>query len=155
VPQLCSWSPLGWLTVSEEGGAIVALDWGRGCEEDETPLLLAACDQLAAWFAGERRDFDLPLAPAGTDFQQRVWAELGRIPWGTVRSYGAVAAAVGSSPRAVGTACGRNPIPIIVPCHRVVASGGRLGGYSGDEGVETKRRLLGMEGVRLPPTVAR
>lgn len=103
--------------------------------------------ELREYFAGERRDFTLPLAPSGTEFQQGVWAALRRIPFGDTRSYADLAREVGvpKGPRAVGQANGRNPIPVIVPCHRVLASGGKLGGYS--SGLEVKRWLLRHEGV--------
>jgi len=111
-----------------------------------------AADQLAGYFDGSRREFDLPLAPHGTPFQLAVWAELTRIPYGTTVSYGAVAAALGKSPvasRAVGLANGRNPISIIVPCHRVIGADGSLTGYGW--GVDCKERLLRHEGA---PAVA-
>lgn len=105
-------------------------------------MLARAAAQLAAYFAGERRDFDLPLAPQGTPFQQRVWDALLAIPYGAVRSYGDVARAIGrpAASRAVGAANGRNPIAIIVPCHRVIGASGQLTGYGG--GLPTKRWLL-------------
>src|SRR5690606_21932567 len=94
-----------------------------------------------------------PLAPAGSPFEQKVWAAMQRIPYGTTQRYGEIARLVGGVPRAVGVACGRNPIPIIIPCHRIIgtsASGNRLGGYSGRGGAETKQFLLGLEGAALP-----
>ena len=105
----------------------------------------AAREQLIAYFAGRRRDFDLPLAPAGTAFQQRVWAALRRIPFGETRSYGEIARELGSSPRAVGRANGTNPICVIVPCHRVIGADGSLTGFG--YGTELKRRLLEHEGA--------
>lgn len=103
-------------------------------------------DQLAEYFAGQRRAFDLPLDLRGTPFQRRVWGVLLNIGWGETRSYGEVAGLLGSpgAARAVGQACGANPVAIVVPCHRVVAAGGRPGGYSGGAGV--KRFLLALEG---------
>jgi len=144
MPQLSLHSPLGDLTLSEEDGAIVALDWGWGRDQGETALLRRARGQIQAYFDGALKDFDLELAPAGTGYQQRVWAALRAIPYGHVRSYGAIAAVAGGSARSVGGANGRNPIPIIIPCHRVVGSAS-IGGYSGGEGVDTKRYLLGLE----------
>ena len=141
-------SPLGSLIVSERNGSIVALDWGAAATESPTALLAIAAQQLDAYFYCDLRKFDLPLAPAGTPFQQLVWCELLRIPYGSTRSYAAIARDLDSAPRAVGGACGKNPIPIIVPCHRVLASGERLGGYSSPGGVETKRFLLQLEGAR-------
>ncbi|MCW8088137.1 methylated-DNA--[protein]-cysteine S-methyltransferase [Sabulicella glaciei] len=152
MPQLSLHTPLGEITVTEEEGAIVALDWGRGRDQEATPLLEAARDQLHAYFDGERTSFQLPLAPHGTAFQRRVWAALCRIPSGTTCSYLEVAREVGSAPRAVGQANGRNPIPIIIPCHRVIAADGGAGGYSGDGGLDTKRFLLALEAQSLSIT---
>ncbi|MFT8244357.1 methylated-DNA--[protein]-cysteine S-methyltransferase [Roseomonas sp. BN140053] len=145
MPQLTLHTPLGEITVSEEEGQIVALDWGRGRDQCVTPVLAAARDQLHAFFDGERAGFDLPLAPHGTPFQTRVWDAMRAIPRGETRTYGAVAQLLNSSARAVGVACGANPIPILIPCHRVVAANGALGGYSGDSGDATKRFLLRLE----------
>lgn len=109
-----------------------------------------AVAQLAEYFEGRRATFDLTLAPRGTEFQQRVWSALAAIPSGETRTYGAVAADLGSpgSSRAVGSATGRNPISIVVPCHRLVGSSGGLTGYAG--GLDRKRWLLDHEGVRTP-----
>jgi methylated-DNA-[protein]-cysteine S-methyltransferase len=105
----------------------------------------AAADQLDAYFAGERTTFDLPLAPRGSDFQQRVWAALLGIPYGATESYGDLAQRIGSpsAARAVGLANGKNPIGIVIPCHRVVGSNGSLTGYGG--GLDRKRQLLDLE----------
>lgn len=113
--------------------------------ERDDVALAAARDQLEAYFAGERRRFDLPLRLEGTEFQRRVWTELQRIPYGETVSYGQLAARIGApgASRAVGLANGRNPIAIVVPCHRVVAADGSLGGYAG--GVERKQYLLDLE----------
>jgi methylated-DNA-[protein]-cysteine S-methyltransferase len=142
MPQLSCLTPLGEVTVSEEDGAIVALDWGRGRDQQRTALLVRAVDQLQDYFDGRRSAFDLPLTPHGSTFQQRVWAALQAIPIGQTRSYGEIARLLGSSARAVGQANGANPIPIFIPCHRVLASGGALSGYSGGDGPSTKRWLL-------------
>lgn len=149
MPQLSLLTNLGDLTISEEGGVIVALDWGRGRDQQETPLLCRARDQLQDYFDGKRLTFDLPLAPHGSAFQKRVWAALCAIPPGETRSYADIARAIGSAPRAVGGANGANPIPIIIPCHRVVAADGSLGGYSGGDGPATKRYLLDLESRAL------
>lgn len=135
---------MGDLTVSEEDGAIVSLDWGWVRDQAPTPVLLRARDQLHEYFDGARQAFDLPLAPPGTAYRQRVWEELTRIPFGATRSYGEIAAKAGGSARSVGQANGKNPIPIIIPCHRVLASAG-MGGYSGGDGLSTKRYLLDLE----------
>jgi len=145
LPQLGLHTPIGDITVSEADGAVVSLDWGWGRDATaETPLLQRARAQLQAYFDGDLTDFDLPLAPAGTTYQQRIWQALRAIPYGETRSYAAVAAAAGGSARSVGQANGCNPIPIIIPCHRVVAAH-HLGGYSGGEGLATKRYLLALE----------
>jgi methylated-DNA-[protein]-cysteine S-methyltransferase len=144
LPQLSLHTPIGDLTVSEEAACIVALDWGWGRDQTETPLLVRARDQLHAYFDGSAVTFDLPLAPAGTAYRQRVWAALRRIPLGEVRTYADIAREAGGGPRSVGGANASNPIPILIPCHRVVATGG-LGGYSGGDGLDTKRALLDLE----------
>jgi methylated-DNA-[protein]-cysteine S-methyltransferase len=144
MPQLSFHTPLGALTLSEEDGAIVALDWGFGRDQSATPLLIEGRTQLQAYFDGTIETFTLPLSPAGTPYQHRVWAALADIPYGQTCSYAAIAARVGGSARAVGSANGANPIPIVIPCHRVVGSAG-LGGYSGGDGLETKRWLLALE----------
>ncbi len=146
MPSLSISSPVGALTLEEEDGAIVAISWGKDGLSNGSPLLTEAARQLDAYFAGELTDFDLPLAPAGSPFEQRVWAAMQTIPYGQTRSYGDLAGAVGSAPRAVGRACRKNPIPIVIPCHRVLARGG-LGGYSGEGGLVTKERLLALEGA--------
>lgn len=144
MPQLSLHSPIGDLTLSEEAGGIVALDWGWGRDQAETALLREARDQLFAYFDGALTAFDLPLAPAGSAYQRRVWQALRTIPYGQTLTYAAIAARAGGVARAVGQANGRNPIPILIPCHRVVAASG-LGGYSGGEGLDTKRWLLALE----------
>lgn len=145
MPQLSFHTPLGALTLSEEDGAVVALDWGFGRDQTQTKLLLEGRDQLQAYFDGELKKFSLPLSPAGTAYRKRVWQALCGIAYGHTVSYGALAARIGGSARSVGTANARNPIPIIIPCHRVVGSVG-LGGYSGGDGLETKTWLLALEG---------
>ena len=152
MPQLSLHTPVGDLTISEDGGAIVALDWGWGRDQTETILLASARDQLHAYFDGELREFDLPLAPEGTPYRQRVWLALQKIPFGATRTYGEIAALAGGSPRSVGTANGANPIPILIPCHRVLASNG-IGGYSGGDGLDTKRALLQLEAFSIPLTL--
>ena len=146
LPQLSLHSPVGDLTVSEENGAIVAIDWGWSRDQTETDLLREARLQLHDYFDGKRDRFALPLAPAGTPYQRRVWQALCDIPPGATRTYADIARVAGGSPRAVGGANGRNPIPIVIPCHRVVATTG-IGGYSGGEGLPTKRFLLALEGA--------
>jgi methylated-DNA-[protein]-cysteine S-methyltransferase len=117
-------------------------------------VLARAATQLAEYFAGARRVFDVPLAPRGTDFQQGVWRELARIPYGETRSYGELARVLGrpSASRAVGAANGKNPISILVPCHRVIAGSGALTGYAG--GLDAKRWLLAHEARARAPGLA-
>ena len=149
MPQLSLHSPIGDISVSEEDGAIVAVDWGWGSQQSETPLLCRARCQLHAYFDGELTGFDLPLNPAGTPYQRRVWQALCAIPYGETRSYLDIARVAGGSPRSVGQANGNNPIPIIVPCHRVLATA-HIGGYSGGDGLATKRWLLALEASAQP-----
>ena len=144
MPQLSLHTPVGDLTVSEADDQIVSLDWGWGRDQDETPLLCRARDQLQAYFDGERLGFDLPISPVGTPYRCRVWAALRAIPPGQTRTYQDIARAAGGSARSVGGANGANPIPILIPCHRVVATNG-IGGYSGGDGPPTKRYLLDLE----------
>jgi methylated-DNA-[protein]-cysteine S-methyltransferase len=143
-------SPLGPLTVFEDDGAVVAVEFGRAPGGEETPLLEEASRQLDAYFDGRLRDFSLPLAAAGSAFQRSVWAAIASIPYGETRTYGDLSTRLGSAARAIGGACARNPIPIIIPCHRVVGTGNRLTGYSGGEGIDTKRVLLALEVARVP-----
>ena len=112
-------------------------------------MLRRAREQLHAFFDGELTEFDLPLAPAGTEYRRRVWQALCAIPYGETRSYIDIARVAGGSARSVGQANGSNPIPLIIPCHRVVATT-HLGGYSGGEGLATKRWLLGLEARAQP-----
>jgi methylated-DNA-[protein]-cysteine S-methyltransferase len=145
VPQLSLHAPIGDLTVSEDDGAIVAVDWGWGRDQSATALLRRAAEQLFAYFDGAgAHGFDLPLAPHGTAYRRRVWQALGAIPYGETRTYAQIAHIAGGSARSVGQANHSNPIPILIPCHRVVAAAG-LGGYTGGEGLATKRFLLSLE----------
>lgn len=149
-------SPVGDLRVVERDGAIVAIEFspfrppadGRplGEERDDHPVLTEARRQLEAYFAGELTEFDLPLSPVGTVFQHRVWEQLRGIGYGETASYGQIAGRLGmtnAASRAVGLANGRNPIPIVIPCHRVIGANGTLTGYAG--GVERKQLLLELE----------
>jgi methylated-DNA-[protein]-cysteine S-methyltransferase len=127
----------------------VAVDWGWGRDQESGPLLLAAKAWLQAYFDGEIGPMTLPLAPEGTAYRQRVWSAICAIVPGETWSYQAVARCAGGSSRSVGGAMAANPIPILIPCHRVIGSGSRgrslIGGYSGGEGLETKRLLLDLE----------
>lgn len=138
-------TPTGPVTVEETGGAITRLTWGRG-GGGTSPLLAEAAAQLAAYFDRRLTVFDLPLAPTGGPFQQGFLAILRTIPYGRTRSYGEIARQMGAPARAIGQACGANPIPILIPCHRVLGASG-LGGFSGGVGVETKVALLRLEGA--------
>ena len=137
-------TPIGDLTIFEECGAIVALDWGWVLDQAPTPLLRRTVSQLAAYLDGDLTNFDLPLAPRGTAYQRAVWRALRDIPFGETRSYQEIATTAGGSARSVGQANGCNPIPIIIPCHRVVARS-HIGGYSGGDGLTTKVWLLNHE----------
>ena len=124
---------------------------GSASRTAATTLECRVADELLEYFAGTRTEFTVPLSPAGTDFQRAVWRALQQIPYGETRAYGEIAEAVGrpGAARAVGTANHRNPIPIIIPCHRVVGSNGQLCGFGGGLGV--KRRLLELEASHVPP----
>jgi methylated-DNA-[protein]-cysteine S-methyltransferase len=142
--------PIGQIVLEADDDVLIGLRLPNagslGRRDEETPILKEAATQLQEYFAGERTDFDLRLELDGTTFQREVWAELSRIPYGETISYGELARRVGrpKGPRAVGQANGKNPIAIIVPCHRVLAGNG-IGGYGG--GVAVKRALLALEGV--------
>lgn len=142
-------TPIGRITVVERDGMITSLSWRRGPEGEITPLLAETIDQLRGYFAKTRQAFDLPLAPAPTAEAQAARAAMIAVPWGATASYGELAARTGSSPRAFGQACGANSLPIIVPCHRVVASDGSFGFYSGGDGPRTTDWLLAHEGAAL------
>lgn len=142
--QLSLHTPVGDLTLSEDDGKIVSVDWGWARDQNATPLLKEAKRQLDAYFDGTLEKFDLPLKVEGTTFQKQVWREMLKIPAGRTRTYGDIAKRLNASAQSVGTACGRNRLPVIIPCHRVVGASG-LGGYSGAGGVETKIALLELE----------
>jgi methylated-DNA-[protein]-cysteine S-methyltransferase len=144
-------SPVGPLTLTGNAGALTAVRFGdpatigaSEAREDADPFA-SAVEQLSAYFAGERHEFDLAVAPTGTPFQISVWQCLLEIPYGETRSYGQLAARLGSpgASRAVGLANGRNPLAIVVPCHRVIGADGTLTGYAG--GMDRKRVLLDLE----------
>ena len=149
-------SPIGRIEIIARGDSIVGLTIERdgGLPHDSTPekknaVLATATRELAEYFAGKRREFSVPVSLAGTPFQKSVWDSLAAIPFGAVRSYGEVGMTTGraSAGRAVGGAVGANPVPIIIPCHRVLASDGRITGYSGGNGIPTKVWLLDHEGI--------
>ena len=150
-------SPIGPLTIVERDGGLAAIylvehahaPAPESLGERVDDALPEATRQLGEFFAGERTEFDLPLNAVGTEFQRKVWAALAEIPYGETRTYGEIAVELArpSASRAVGAAVGRNPISIVVPCHRVVGSDGRITGYAG--GVERKEYLLALEGAQI------
>jgi len=148
-------SPVGELRIVERDGAITAIEFSpfrdhdgrpRGARDDENAVLAEAVRQLRAYFDRDLKEFDLPLDPTGSDFQRSVWARLVTIGYGETASYGQIAKQLGKSnaaSRAVGLANGSNPIPIVIPCHRVIGADGTLTGYAG--GIERKQALLEIE----------
>lgn len=144
MPQAVFHSPHGPFAVVEEGGVITRIDWASR-RSDPTPLLCEACRQLGEYFDGLRRIFDLPL-DFGSGFQEQMRRAMAAIPYGETRTYGDLAKALGRPAQAIGQACGANPIPILIPCHRVLGANG-LGGFSAPGGVETKIALLKLEGA--------
>lgn len=146
-------SPFGRLRLEARNGALVSVAW-IGPEEPardgtDNDLLVEAERQLADYFARRRRSFTLPLEPAVGAFERSVLAAMSAIPFGETRTYGALAGELSAMPQEIGQACGANPLPVFIPCHRVVAAKGQLGGYSGGAGVETKAALLRHEGALL------
>lgn len=157
-------SPIGRIEIVGDGASVVALSIERdgSLPHDHLPelpdaVLDQAAEQLEQYFAGHRRDFDVPVNLAGTAFQLSVWEQLVDLEWGEVVSYGDLGRGTGraTAGRAVGGAVGANPVPIIVPCHRVLGSDGMITGYSGGEGIPTKSWLLAHEGIphRVPRSV--
>lgn len=148
-------SPLGCITIVQNGEAITHLHIGEmpvlspDAKQQTTPLLQEACRQLSEYFAKTRQTFDLPLAPAGTEFQRKVWGALCTIPYGQTRTYKDMAIAIGCPKgfRAVGLANNKNPIAILIPCHRVIGANGKMVGYAG--GLHLKKFLLELEGVPI------
>ncbi len=148
-------SPVGQLRLVARGGALTQIEFEpfrdgdgrpRGERDDTDPLLVEAARQLKEYFAGSRTDFDLPLAPHGSAFQQRVWEALRAVGFGRTATYGEIARRLGmtnAASRAVGLANGRNPIPIVIPCHRIIGANGMLTGYAG--GLDRKQILLSLE----------
>ncbi len=148
-------SPVGELRLVEQRGMLTMIEFSpfrdgdgrpRGDRDDAHPLLAEAVRQLTAYFARDLKEFDLPLAPVGSVFQQQVWTQLRDIGYGETASYGEIAQRLGrtnAASRAVGLANGSNPIPIVIPCHRVIGANGTLTGYAG--GLERKQLLLGLE----------
>ena len=150
-------TPFGALRIAGTGQGLTQVGFAEGeqlsrrepVRQQDSGLLTEAREQLREYFEGRRQRFSLPVAPAGTPFQQQVWQELQKIPWGTTTTYGEIARRIGQpkAVRAVGSANGRNPVAIVIPCHRVIGSDGSLTGYAG--GLGTKRFLLQLEGALL------
>ncbi len=139
-------TPLGSLTVFEDAEMLVALEWGEVPENRPSALLSLVREGLLRYFDGTPLPLDWPTNPGGTFYQRRVWDRIRRVPFGQTTSYGALAFELSSAPRAIAGACAHNPLPLIIPCHRVIAADGSLGGYSGGDGPETKAALLNIEG---------
>ena len=147
-------SPIGPITLHAGPDALTRVEIGSAADGGQAPsaagvhpVLSLAAAQLDEYFAGVRQDFDLPIELRGTEFQLQVWQALGAIPYGQTLSYGELAEQVGrpGAARAIGGAVGANPLPIVIPCHRVMGKDGSITGYSGGDGVSTKRRLLDLE----------
>lgn len=145
----CYKTVMGEITIIDNGEAIIELDFGNNLNKEieikETQLIKEAKEQLEEYFNGERKEFHLPLEPKGTEFQKQVWRALRKISYGTTKTYKEIAVEVGNEKacRAVGMANNKNPIPIIIPCHRVIGSNNKLVGYAG--GLELKEKLLSLE----------
>ena len=139
----------GTLTVRATKEAIINITFETGADSIPNEITQKACSELDEYFRGKRKNFDLPLQTNGTDFQKQVWNELIKIPAGKTISYGQIAKSIGKpkAARAVGGAVGSNPIAIVIPCHRVMATNGAITGYSGGEGIKTKKLLLDIETV--------
>lgn len=144
-------TPVGPVTIQADAGRITRLRFAAdGPDDSDDPLLEEAARQLEAYFSGQRHQFDLPLNAEGPTHHQAVWDAMCRIAYGETRTYGDIAEEIGSNARAVGTACGANPIPIFIPCHRVIGKDGKLVGFSGGDGKKTKAKLLDREAPALP-----
>lgn len=149
-------SPLGRIALQSEGSAVTRLEIATdgvlstdGLPDSPTTVLTRAASQLAEYFSGKRKDFTVPVSVTGTPFQEAIWKQLSEIPFGAVRGYGELGRATGrpTAGRAVGGAVGANPVPLLIPCHRVLASDARITGYSAGNGIPTKVWLLDHEGI--------
>lgn len=150
--KLAMTSPFGRLVLMADDAAITRIRWDETMAapaETSSAVLQEARRQLDAYAQRRLRDFDLPVRADGTGFQQQVWALMQQIPYGQTMTYGEMATRLGGIAREVGSACGSNPIPIVIPCHRVVGGGGRMTGFSGGRGVDSKAQLLAHEGALL------
>lgn len=147
--QLSVHSPIGDLTISEENEKLVSIDWGWSPFQKKTPLLLETKKLLEYYFDGDDLKFDLPLNPHGTIYQKKVWQAIAKIPYGKFLTYSKVSQMINSHPPTVGMACGKNPIPILIPCHRVIGKKKHIAKLSARERIETKKYLLQLEGPNL------
>ncbi len=145
------WTPIGWLTLQANHAGVTQIEFGKACPPfGESPILVQACQELDEYFLAKRTSFDVPVYLNGTAFQKTVWTALRKTPYGTFPTYSDIASEVGrpSAVRAVGLALNKNPVPIIIPCHRVIGRDGSLTGYAG--GLDTKRKLIDLE-LRTDP----
>lgn len=140
-------TPFGALYAQADNDAVVRMSWGAAPSEDESPLLDQVATELKDYVSGALKEFTVQLRVDASRFQQDVCAAMQAIPFGETRTYGDIAKALGVTPQAVGQACGSNPIPVLIPCHRVMGANGKLVGFSGRGGVETKVALLRHEGA--------
>lgn len=141
---------IGRIVITETGGKISSLSWAKtSVTSMGSDLLKCAKKQLEQYLKGERKIFDLPFNPKGNLNMRQIWSAISQIEWGKTMTYGEVGKNTKHSPRLIGRACSINPIPIFIPCHRILAAGHRIGGYSGDGGIETKRKLLQLEGIKI------
>jgi len=144
-------SPVGPVSVYGRGDAIVYLEMAHepASNSNRSPVVESALSQLAEYFAGKRTVLDFPVAPKGTDFQMAVWREIARVPFGETITYAEIAAKIGKplASRAVGGAVGSNPVALVIGCHRVMGASGKITGFSGGDGIPTKRWLLAHEGI--------
>lgn len=138
-------SPVGWLSVFEEDKNLIAIETGKAKKSRESSFLARIKQVVLEYFSKDRLYFNIPVKPQGSNFQLAVWREISKIPYGETKTYGSIAKTLQTSPRAVGMACGKNPIPIFIPCHRVVGTGNALGGFSFGAKEKTKLYLLNLE----------
>ena len=138
-------SSVGWITLFETSNKIIALEWGQVKTQTRSPTLITAKTEIIEYLNNERKEFSIPLNPTGTNFQESVWAIIAKIPYGQTRTYGEIANQLNSAPRPIGGACHANPIPILIPCHRVIGANNKLTGFSGAFGVQTKQSLIKLE----------